>query len=80
MLNRENLSKLYPELPVPTRCENGCGAVCAVGEMFRSYQKDSNGDPKLICQCCASEIGHLDEDDEEHEDAPICKRPSKRQR
>lgn len=75
-MSRE-LKRLYPEMPHPTRCENGCGSVVELADMFRSYMRDSNGSPKLICKCCAAEIGHLDEDDEEPEESPTCERRPK---
>lgn len=74
-----DLLKMYPTMSTPIRCENGCGAVIEMGDSLRSYLRDARGDPKLICECCASEIGHMDEDVEEHEAAPVCRRPAKRQ-
>lgn len=73
-----DLLKLYPTIPHPIRCENGCGAVIDLMDALHSYDKDKNGDPKLICRCCASEKGHLFEDEEEPEDSPTCKRRHKK--
>lgn len=72
-----DLLRKYPTMKNPIRCENGCGVVIEMGDARRSYIRDERGDPKLICECCASEIGHLDEDIEEHEDAPVCHRKIK---
>lgn len=74
---KEDLHYLHPEMMCPIRCENGCGTVIDVLDAFRSYERKEDGDRKLICQCCASEIGHVDEDLEEPEDAPVCKRKPK---
>mgnify|MGYP003395473375 CR=1 FL=1 len=74
-----DLHRMYPSMRSPIHCENGCGAVIECLEAFRSYEKDEQGDPKLICQCCAAEIGHLDEDDESPDESPVCHRPEKRQ-
>ena len=78
MTSDENLERMYPDVPFPIRCENGCGTVIAMRDGFRSYYRDDDGSPKLICQCCAAEVGHLDEDDEAPDEAPVCKRPVKR--
>lgn len=77
MTERERLEQAYPEIPFPMRCENGCGTVIAVIDAFRSYERNADGEPKLICECCASEIGHMDEANEEHDEAPKCKRRPK---
>ena len=71
------LLKIYPTMRQPVDCENGCGAVIELMESFRSYRKDSNGEPLLICSCCAAEEGHREEDDEEPEESPRCERPRK---
>lgn len=76
---REDLGRMYPEINYPMRCENGCGTVISVIEAYRGYQKDREGKHKLICQCCASEIGHLDEEDEDHDEGPVCKRKPKKE-
>ena len=59
-----DLIRLYPTMASPTRCENGCGAVVELIDMFVAYEKDKNGDGKLICECCAAEIVHRDEANE----------------
>jgi DNA-directed RNA polymerase subunit N (RpoN/RPB10) len=66
----------------PIRCENGCGAVIELSDAFRSYKKkieDGEELPLLVCECCAAEEGHLDEDLEEPEESPVCRRKPKKQ-
>lgn len=75
-----DLRKLHPGMACPISCENGCGAVIEVGDALRSYLRDEHGKYKLICQCCAAEIGHVDEALDEPEEAPVCKRKSKLRR
>ena len=70
------LLRLYPTMSQPIRCENGCGAVIELLQAFRSYEKDDKGDPKLICECCAAEIGHADEE-EAPDESPVCHRQPK---
>jgi rubrerythrin len=77
MLDDKNLQQLYPSMRSPIRCENGCGAVIEMFESFRSYQRDQRGDYQLICECCASEIGHVDESDEAPDESPVCHRRPK---
>jgi hypothetical protein len=72
------LLKIYPSMRHPMYCENGCGAVIELAEALRSYKRDDQGNPMLICQCCAAEEGHLDEDIEEPEETPVCNRPEKK--
>lgn len=75
----DDLHHKYPHLNFPMRCEKGCGTVLEIVDAFRSYERDHNGKPMLICQCCAAEYGHIDEDLEEGpEDAPVCKRQPKK--
>lgn len=74
-----DLLKLYPSMVHPIRCENGCGSVIELGQALRSYERDLNGDHKLICECCASEIGHVDEDIEEPEETPVCRKKPKKE-
>lgn len=73
-----DLLKLYPSMIHPIRCENGCGAVVELGDAFISYKRGTDGERLLMCQCCAAEEGHVDEADEEPEEAPVCHRPAKR--
>ncbi len=78
-MSDENLERLYPEFMFPMRCENGCGTVFPTAAGLRSYHRTQDGTPKLICECCAAEIGHIDEVHEEKpEDAPVCKRKPKK--
>ncbi len=74
----EDLRKLYPEFNLPIRCENGCGVVIELIAGFRSYRRGDNGEHLIICECCASEDGHADEDYEDHDMGPTCKRPTKK--
>ncbi len=74
---QHDLQRLYPHMANPMRCENGCGAVIEIAEAFRSYKKDARGERMLICECCASEDGHADEDLEEPEQTPVCRRKPK---
>lgn len=78
VISDDDLGRMYPELNHPIRCENGCGTVISIIGAYRSYQRREDGSVKLICQCCASEIGHLDEEGEGHDESPVCKRPIKR--
>lgn len=72
------LLKTYPTMRYPMYCENGCGAVIELSDALRSHKRGANGQPLLICQCCAAEEGHIDEDDELPEEAPVCNRPAKK--
>lgn len=72
------LLKIHPSMRHPMYCENGCGAVIELAEALRSYKRDDRGEHVLICQCCASEEGHVDEDDEQPEGSPVCNRPMKK--
>ena len=74
----ENLKRLYPHMFCPMRCDNGCGAVIEIADAFRSYKKNERGECLLICECCASEEGHRDEDIEEPESSPVCRRKPKK--
>ena len=83
MIKREEttseLLHKYPTMRQPIRCENGCGSVIELLESFRSYKRDGDGVNLLVCECCASEEGHIDEDIEEPEESPVCRRKPKRQ-
>lgn len=68
------LLKIYPTMMHPIDCENGCGAVIELSDAYESYAKRSDGLRMLICECCAEELGHLNEEYEEPENAPVCKR------
>ena len=72
-----DLLKKYPTMSHPIRCENGCGAVVELVDAFESYKRDEDGNTLLICECCAAEEGHRNEDIEDPEDAPVCKRKPK---
>ena len=74
-----DLLKKYPTMIAPIRCENGCGVVIELGDALMSYERNEDGSPKAICECCAAEIGHLNEDEEEPEDTPVCRRKPKEQ-
>lgn len=74
------LLRLYPTMYHPIRCENGCGAVIDLAEAFDSYKRHVKYNevmPLQICECCAAEEGHLNEDIEEPDTAPVCRRKSK---
>ncbi len=68
------LNQLYPWMSNPWKCENGCGTVFDMLEGYSSYKKNAKGEPLLICACCAAEEGHRDEEYEEHDGGPVCKR------
>ena len=78
----EDLQKTWPlaclGMSFPMHCENGCGAIVEAIDCFRSYKRNENGDPLLICQCCAAEEGHKDEYDEAPDESPVCKRKPKK--
>ncbi len=81
MLHDDDLSYTYPHYRHPIRCENGCGAVVELIEAFSSYKRTSDvygkNRPLLICECCAAEEGHMEEDREEPEESPVCRRKPK---
>jgi len=82
MNESRDLLKLYPTMILPIECENGCGAVIELTDAYASYKRTSDeyGEkrPLQICECCAAEEGHLNEDDEEPEETPVCRRKPKK--
>lgn len=72
------LLKTHPTMAMPIECENGCGAIIELNDAFFSYKRSAHGGHLMICQCCAAEEGHLHEEDEEPEAAPVCHRPAKK--
>ncbi len=80
IIRHDPLREMYPELGTPIRCENGCGFVIDVIDAFFSYKKNDKGDSLLICECCASEEGHIFEENEGHDEGPVCKRKPKKER
>lgn len=76
-MKHEDLREKYPQMNFPMRCQNGCGAVIEIVDGYRSYKRDREGKHLLFCQCCAAEEGHIDEDDESHDDGPVCHRKPK---
>ena len=72
-----DLLKIYPTMSHPIRCENGCGAVVDLGDAYRSYKRAKGEKRKIICACCASEMGHADECREKPDRPPICHRKPK---
>jgi hypothetical protein len=77
MMTKEQLYRAHPEMRHPMYCENGCGAVIELTQGYRSYKRGPNGESLLICECCAAEIGHRDEDLEDHDEGPVCQRRPK---
>jgi rubrerythrin len=77
MKSGKELRALYPHMSDPMCCENGCGAVMEIADAYLSYKKDERGERLFICECCAAEEGHLWEDDETPETAPVCRRKPK---
>ena len=74
----QELRAKYPEFGMPIRCENGCGVVIELISGYNSYKRGPDGQNLIICPCCAAEEGHRDEDLEDHDEGPVCKRPIKR--
>ena len=76
----DNLQRMYPMMFCPIRCENGCGAVIELASAYSSYKRnDHDGKHLFVCECCAAEEGHMDECEEKPEEAPVCRRKSKKQ-
>lgn len=73
MLTRKQLQQAYPEYFSPIYCENGCGVIIDLLYALDSYKRGGNGQPLAICECCASEDGHLGEANERPEEAPVCR-------
>lgn len=69
-----DLLQIEPSMAHPIRCENGCGTIIELTQSFRSYKRDEKGEPLLICECCAADEGHVDEDLEEPDESPVCTR------
>lgn len=74
----DDLRRMYPHLYLPVRCENGCGAVFSLLDGYNSYRRGADGKYLVICECCAAEEGHVDEEHETPDTAPACRRPPKR--
>jgi rubrerythrin len=75
------LQRLYPEMMMPYRCDNGTTAVVELGDAYTSYKRKTNARGEVenlfICECCAAEEGHLWEDDEPPDLSPVCRRKQK---
>ena len=72
------LLHMYPTMVMPIRCENGCGVIIELMDSFESYKHSDDGQRLLICECCAAEEGHANEDLEDDHVGPVCRRKEKR--